>query len=844
MQTESASSSPAGRVLRFFWHRLRVASIVFVLVVAISILGGAITPGAVLGAAILGLFFQSCFWVVGKLFRRSQPELVKRKYSVSAVPKSAKAAPVKRTAKAPSSSSTPKVLAKPESPKRGGAQAQPAASPARDDAKWIPPGSTIEIHGVKIPHGMIYVGGRMKAASGWGEEPALINPQLPVKRRSKSDLALELPYWPKYSELSAEARSEYLVWLSAGRRTPGAPDGFVFLFFYGLERRLLVDIRNDPQLAHEVPILRAEVAELLEVYGGQRGSIRSYLGAYIDLIDAFAQTQNPVLTPDPSSISESGWELPFTLRVGVSQFAAQQQPLPSDWALAWARLNPQYPLRTPAIRCQDLYDRLFATRYAASFGDGMRLPRVGSAISLAYRPASSGLSEVSVKISGLKDITGNAGVTDRLRTFASGISDELDAYSRLLGRQPDAANSIAAIALLPDDLVNDSQPLIAAVTKWADARLGSEPYASVPGRDLLAVTGLSAEGKLSKADAARLGQFLDRCRLGFEPDARFGRQGPTAAEPVVLFRLPEDFVQTASPEYEAAALLLHLASAVSGADGSVAESELDAMEHHLEHSLNLGPGEQTRLRAHLRWLVVQPLKLTGLQKRVASLAPIDRERIAAVAVALAAADGTVTPAEVRVLERIYRLLALPEANVPRDLHNLLAGARHARAGRDPVVVRPAVPYDEGELVPQRPPAALPSSGVTLNAEILQATLRDSHDVAMLLRDIFVDPEPEPTDEITFIPEHGTVDLPAQVQDVEVIQGLDAAHSRLVREMAGHSTMSYVEYEQLADSLGVMPGGALDLVNELSLDVMGDYVIEQDDDGNLVIVFDVMQELVA
>jgi uncharacterized tellurite resistance protein B-like protein len=724
-------------------------------------------------------------------------------------------------------------------------QAQSTESPARDVAKWATPGVPVEIHGLTIPNGMLYVGTQMKAVAGWGEDPALINPLLPVKRRSKTTSDHELPYWPRYSEISAEARWEYLTWLAEGRRTPGAPEGFVFLFFYGLERRFLIDIRGDPRLAHELPMLRSEVVELLEVYGSQSGSVRNYLGAFIDLADAFDQIRNPSLAPDPGHISESGWELPFALRVGVAQFAVQQRPLPPGWALAWARLNPQYPLRTPAIRCPELYDRLFALRYAVAFGDGMRLPRVGSALTLTYRPASAGLSEVAVKIPDLKDITSNTGVTDRLRTFASSVSDELDAYSRLLGRQPDAANSIAAIALLPNDLVDDSQPLIASVARWADSHLGSQVYASVPGRDLLAATGLPTEGKLSKADATRLGQFLDRCRLGFEPDVRFGRQGPLAGEPVVLFRLPEAPMQTSSPEYEAATLLLHLASAVSGADGSVAESELDAMEHHLEHSLNLGSGEQARLRAHLRWVVVQPIKLTGLQKRVADLEPSDRERIAAAAVALAAADGTVTPAEVRVLERIYRLLTLAETNVSRDLHTLLVGARHSPAGKDPVVVRTAVPDDEGESVPRRPSAGPKPSGVVLNAEILQSTLRDSHEVSMLLRDIFVETELEATEGVTSpVGENETVGPPADELDVVMIQGLDSAHSMLVREMAGHRTLSYDEYEKLADSLGVMPGGALDLVNEVALDTVGDYVIEQDDDGNLVIVFDLMQELVV
>ena len=49
-----------------------------------------------------------------------------------------------------------------------------------------------------------------------------------------------MTYWPSYSEISSAARTAYVDWLASGRR-PGAHIGYVFLFFYGIERRVLVD---------------------------------------------------------------------------------------------------------------------------------------------------------------------------------------------------------------------------------------------------------------------------------------------------------------------------------------------------------------------------------------------------------------------------------------------------------------------------------------------------------------------------------------------------------------------------------------------------------------------------
>jgi hypothetical protein len=57
----------------------------------------------------------------------------------------------------------------------------PPCEPA-SKCKWIPPGEAIEIAGTMIPGGMIYVG--LILTTGYRQQdPALINPNLPVKVR-------------------------------------------------------------------------------------------------------------------------------------------------------------------------------------------------------------------------------------------------------------------------------------------------------------------------------------------------------------------------------------------------------------------------------------------------------------------------------------------------------------------------------------------------------------------------------------------------------------------------------------------------------------------------------------
>jgi TerB N-terminal domain len=85
-------------------------------------------------------------------------------------------------------------------------------------------------------------------------------------------------YWPSYSEISSGARRAYLNWLAGGRRDPEADIGFVFLFFYGLERRAIIDGAKDEPAQADWPVIAAELRRLLSIYGEKSHSFRRYAG--------------------------------------------------------------------------------------------------------------------------------------------------------------------------------------------------------------------------------------------------------------------------------------------------------------------------------------------------------------------------------------------------------------------------------------------------------------------------------------------------------------------------------------------------------------------------------------
>lgn len=192
------------------------------------------------------------------------------------------------------------------------AEAMPAASRAEKPPKapaepavpgdgcWIPAGQAVQIAGKAIPGGMLYVGKGLKPVmirnySSGTPEPALLNPALPVNF-GKADYTMPgMSYWPAYAAIGPEARASYLAWLAQGRSDPQAYIGYVFLFFYGLERRILHDAQDSLKARAEVPVLLQEVERLLDVYG----SNHSFAGYASRLLQA-ARVLYDLPLPDDS----------------------------------------------------------------------------------------------------------------------------------------------------------------------------------------------------------------------------------------------------------------------------------------------------------------------------------------------------------------------------------------------------------------------------------------------------------------------------------------------------------------------------------------------------------------
>ncbi len=682
-----------------------------------------------------------------------------------------------------------------------------SASPSVSaDECWVPAGREVTIAGYTIPGGMLYVGSGLLAVAGHGVEPALIDPSLPVRRSSPNRSGAGMLYWPSYSSISGECRAAYLEWLAAGRRDPSAYIGYVFLYFYGLERRALGDSRQSEQSKDDVPAIMGEVKRLLQVYSGNN-SFLGYARKFLDVLTLFSDGECIV----DSSMERTGYELPIALRVGIARIVAAGKPLSPDLALNWFLMHPETSLRTPMRRCAQEFRELFRARYRREFHDGLVLKPNRSKLKVTISTASASFGgQVDLNFE-LPDIAALTAPVAKLRQIGESCAADLDAFSRWVGRNADSSKTVAAVALLPGELAttHDSQEA-QALWNWIEKTLGAQDRAVCSADDLLRHCASFGEGKLAKSEAVLLAQLLEKGSFGIEPDVRFGGATLAPGGVVVLFQLPPEAPAIASPEYAAATVLLHLAVAVSAADGSISDAEKQHLEDHMQRALRLSDAERCRFTAHLTLLMNSPPNLTGLKKRLEPLTPHERSAMADFIIGVAGADGQISPDEIRTLGKIYPMLGLAAADVYGHVHAMTTEPADVAEGNEPVTVIAPQP-SSGYAIPSPP---RPANSIQLDMAAVKAKLAQSAQVSAILEDIFVQDE-----HASALPPVVTPTSSSKIPD---------AHRILLSQLVTRPTWSRAEFETMSAGYGLMPDGAIDALNEAAFEHTGSPVLEGDD----------------
>lgn len=648
---------------------------------------------------------------------------------------------------------------------------------------WVPAGQMVEVKGRKIA-GLVYVGptprtvGRpADVGKGW------IDPTLSVASYGQDIAGAGMSYWPSYALIPPTNRATYLDWLAGGCRDDGYNVGYMFLYFYGLERRFFCDA--PPEVEQQQII--AEVLRLKDLFQ-TNGSAQRYLAEFLD----FARCSNGDI-PDTPPAFEQRWELPLQLRLGLGAKIARGEPLDAGWVFAWFMAHPDRILRTAGRRCAPELHALFTQIFNQRFPAGLTVKSPRKHL-LAVYSAASGDFEVQFepKAGGktVPDVSNLRNPIETAQQIVDAACDALAKLSRFLGRNPAGRDSLEAQALMPAELL--AQFPSTALDGLKDWAMTATSRGLVPVTEVISQLEGAVPDRLGRRQLTDAADALARIGFGLAPDPRFSLRAPRLDEPVVIFALaaPLSRLEDASEAYRNGLLQIALAVLVAQADGKVQADEREMLVAQIAALPLPSPDERRLLGANLGWMLAVPPDMTLLRGRIAAMPAEQKAGMRAALTATASADGVITPSEVAQLERIYALMDLDAALLYADLHS---GSTTAPVTDEPRPARTASPAISGETIPAA------RNGISLDPARIAAIKADTARAALLLGEVFSTEAEAESANPAFVP--------------QFLGGLNPRLAAFVRDVISAPAWGESALAALAARHALLPEGAVEAVNE-------------------------------
>ncbi len=437
----------------------------------------------------------------------------------------------------------------------------------KTQGKWIKSGESITIKGETFSSGNFYFGGKLSSLDGYGTEASLIDDSLKIENNPSSFEDESLGYWPKFISLTPKGRGAFLSWLSGNRSDPETPLGYVFIYFYGLERRITVDSIKQSVDDTEFKYLFDEILRLRGIYG----SSRSFLNYATRLLEIMCLLRPHVVSHPELEKSPQRDSLLFKHRLATT--VSEEKPVPAELALAWIRFYPDYNLKKPARRCGYEFSQMFTRLYSKKYGGGIVVKPNKTRLKIEYHPASSSLRGISLPQQDLPDPGNLKGPTNKLIAIADECTSELDAYSRYLAKPDTSRTDIEAVLLLPDDLSDlGATPGLGKFQKWADDAISTK-NGLVSVEEFWTYTKSLLPAKINKKEAELIQNLAQKSGYGIAPDTRYHHAKASPDGKLVLFTEGHGKYFEPSKEFNEMGMALRLGAMVATIDSHVDQTE-------------------------------------------------------------------------------------------------------------------------------------------------------------------------------------------------------------------------------------------------------------------------------
>jgi len=665
---------------------------------------------------------------------------------------------------------------------------------------WLPSGQTITHPktGLLLPGPLYYSKAPINEDRYGVAEPSAIILSLSV---SSEPSYLDFGYWPSYSSIDSDQRRTYLEWIASGRKSVPPHLGYIFVFFYGLERRLIIDESKERELFD----LSYELFQKFR-HTFQSRSFNKYLSQFLHISawqlgeDSYAILLNRLLEDEKVYIRD------HSLNLALSYYCDRQAPLPPKLAIHAIQALPDTKRSVVFKRANQEFLQLFTSKYKALPNGGFIPKSSKRKLSFHYEKATAAyLPSNKCSSFSIQNVLGLPSQFRPLTQIWDECIEELSAFSRAVGKQ---ANEMEKFMVLPQELrKNTKHPKSSHFSQLKELARREGDVLFISTSQLAGMLEIQERKSLTRTQSKQLEQLYES--FGYRVLPILDALGGTLKWEEELALIPFGAIE--NPKLLFGTLrLLSLVSAVAAADEQIDDVEFETfnslanVESLPETDRNIVKGTELFLRLNPSFASSAITRICKQIKGESSKA----QHVGKIVSEVAAADGVVTPEEKTMLNRIYKALGLsndPLDSIPEEVTVLTR-----KLGK------------KGEAIPA--PASIPEKkpALSLDMDKIKDIARETQEVTTILADIFVD-DAEDEDE------DANATIPGE--ELETAAGFPNLEDRFqspAEKLFAKEEWSLEEFDDLAKSHHLLPDALYDNLNAWSDEELGDFILERDD----------------
>jgi len=692
-------------------------------------------------------------------------------------------------------------------------------SSATSGMKWIGMGELITVQGFNIQSPLTY----------WSNnnfpEASCIAPALKSEKTGSKDLS-PLPYWPQYSGLTPAQRGKYLSWLSRGRNDDLDEIGYAFIFFYGLERRAILE-------KQDCDVILMEVQRLLSRYPVS-GSFNSYLNqftAYIIGSRLGGMTDSAIrkIFPAFDNLDES------SVKVVLSWHWSNNMPVQWDLCYSLSANSANFPRTNITRKAPGLLKLLFRKKFADQFPEGIPFTSEYDQFQLNYRPASPSLLQYV-------GYPGRQGLIEPLvlpipslssppfkklvKIWTDCIEEIKPACNKLVKAEGKITQEVYGVLpeTLKEEISHPDQELWRKFISSRQQQVNGSVIVQVS--DIAIIAGIDKRAALTSTQSKTITSMVKDFSWILVPDQTISGTSYKWDDTVSIIPRNDKGLKV-SEKFQSAALIFEIAYGIAASDENVSEIEESYLHNFIAEQFSLNAVENQCLKGLLKVLENQPPSLSKIGKRLSKhLIPEQKIALADFLGEIVLLDNKFVKSEQKALKSVFKALELDPALSDELIKKYLVG----HIPEEPVTVQKPGKARKGEAIP--PPVIKPE--FSIDKEKLKRTMEDTLAVQKILASVFeqeqeaipVEIEPEVKIPVSLVKTNVNqtdTDLPFPP---ETIPSLNVKYLSMLHDIMKSEGLSQDDFTGLARKHNLMPRAAFDDINSWADEELGDFLLEE------------------